>query len=261
MELAPIQMTFFRWLIALLILFPLAYIVEKPNWKTILSHWKMLLISSLSGVVAYNFFLYEALKYTTSLDASLINVINPILISISATLFLKEKMTFKRLLGFIISLRGVLFVLTKGDSSLILHKNFNIGDLIMLGAISVWTLYSLIGKKLKDIPPISAAAVSALLGVLFLLPFVLFSKMTLLSKNALIGIVYIGIFPSVVAFIFWNKGIRELGAGQSGIYMSLITLFTAIISFILGNPINGYQIIGGLLIFIGILVTSKFSRN
>lgn len=260
-EMTPVQMTFFRWLIAISFLFPLAHLMEKPDWKSILSHWKILLLSSLSGIIAYNFFLYEALRYTTSLNASLINAMNPILIAICATWFLNEKMTYKRMIGFIISFCGVLFILTKGNLSIILNQHFNLGDVMMLGAISVWTLYSIIGKKIKTIPPISATAISALFGVICLFPFVLLSKspftITSLSSHALIGIIYIGIFPSVVAFICWNKGIRELDVGQSGIYMSLITLFTAFISLALGNPINLYQIIGGILIFTGILITSN----
>ncbi|WP_058304679.1 DMT family transporter [Gorillibacterium timonense] len=257
-ELSPIQMTFCRWLIAVCLLFPIAQWVEKPAWKAVWKNWPLLLLMGLLGVIGYNLLLYEALRFTTSLNASLVNAMNPALIVFCAALFLKERLSKYSVLGLLVSLVGVLLVLTKGQPGFIFQMAYNAGDLLMLAAISVWTTYSLLGRRAKGIPPIAAIAVSALLGLLVVLPFFLASGNPFpLSGKAVIGIVYIGIFPSVASFIFWNAGIREIGASRSSIYMNLITVFTAILSVLMGNGIEVSQIIGGLLVFAGVYLSAN----
>lgn len=261
-ELSPIQLTFCRWAIAIFLLFPIAHWVERPVWKTVWKQWPLLFTMGVLGIIGYNLLLYEALQYTTSLNASLVNAMNPALIVCCSALFLKERFSISTVLGLLVSLAGVMLVLTHGQFSFIFQNSYNIGDLIMLAAISVWTAYSLLGRRAKGIPPISAIAVSALLGLIVLFPFFLASGNPFpLSGKAAIGIVYISIFPSVASFIFWNAGLREIGASRSGIYMNLITVFTAILSLLMGNRINISQIIGGVLVFAGVYLTSTRGRT
>lgn len=259
-EMTPIQMTFVRWLLAVLILFPLAQVLEKPKWGQVWKRWKILLIMSLLGIVGYNVLLYEALRFTTSLNAALVNSINPAVIAIFAVWFLKEKLSVTNSLGLVISLFGVLLVLTHGALLQIFTIHYNQGDLLMLLAITVWTFYTLIGKKLGNVPPIAATAVSATLGLIVLLPFFLTSGFSYrLSQTATIGIIYIVLFPSVCSFVFWNSAIRVIGASKAGIYLNMLTVFTALISLILGKPITLPQIMGGVLVIIGVYLTNRKS--
>ncbi|WP_025690470.1 DMT family transporter [Paenibacillus zanthoxyli] len=261
-EMTPVQMTFSRWLIAVFLLFPIAHFVERPDWKSVLKEWKVLLLMSVLGVVGYNFLLYEALRFTTSMNAALVNAMNPALIVLFSSFFLREKISLAKGLGLLVSLLGVLLVLTKGQLQLIFQTEYNLGDLLMLAAILVWTFYSILGRKMKGLPPISATAVSALMGLLLILPFFLASGIHLpLSPKATMGILYIGIFPSVGSFIFWNASIREIGASRAGIYLNLITVFTAILSMLLGNPVTLAQVLGGLLVFAGVYITGKKDKG
>lgn len=261
-ELTPLQMTFSRWSIAVILLFPIAQWIEQPNWRDVWSRWKILLVMSLTGIIAYNYLLYEALRYTSSLNASLVNAVNPVLIALFSALILKEKIPFKNKLGLLVSLCGVLLVLTKGQVLQIFRLEYNTGDLLMILAILVWTFYSILGKKILSIPPISATAVSVLIALIILLPFVLYTGLQIPhSPQAMVGIIYMGLFPSVGAFVFWNIGIRQMGPGRAGIFMYLITVFTAIIGLILGQPITFIQISGGLLVFIGLYLSSSKSRT
>lgn len=260
-EMTPLQMTFSRWLIAVILLFPIAQWIEHPNWREVWSRWKILLVMSLTGIIAYNYLLYEALRYTSSLNASLVNAVNPVLIALFSALILKEKIPLKNKLGLFVSLCGVLLVLTKGQLLQIFKLEYNTGDLLMILAILVWTFYSILGKKILSIPPISATAVSVLIALIILLPFVLYTGLQIPhSSQALVGIIYMGLFPSVGAFVFWNIGIRQMGPGRAGIFMYLITVFTAIIGLILGQPITFIQVSGGLLVFIGLYLSSSKSR-
>lgn len=256
-EISPLQMTFTRWTIAICLLFPIAHWIEHPDWKKVWKQWKVLFIMGVLGIISYNFFLYWALKYTTSMNAALVNSINPAVIVLFSAFLLRERISLKNGVGLVVSLFGVLLVLTKGHIQEILHLTYNLGDLLMIVTILIWTFYSIIGRKLKSIPPISATAASALLGIISLLPFIFFSEFNYnLSTSAITGILYMAIFPSVGSFIFWNSALRHINASQAGIYLNLITVFTALLSLLLGQPITLVQIVGGILVFIGVYLSS-----
>ncbi|MEI7025069.1 DMT family transporter [Paenibacillus sp. y28] len=258
-ELTPLQMTFCRWLIAIFLLFPIAHWVERPVWRDVWKRWKTLIVLAVLGIVSYNFLLYEALRFTTSMNAALVNAMNPAVIVIFSALLLKESISRMKVLGLLVSLLGVLLVLTNGQLQQIFHMDYNAGDLLMLLAIVVWTLYSIAGRKMKGLPPIAATAASALIGLLLVAPFFFLSGGLSLpiSAAAAWGIVYMGIFPSVGSFIFWNAALRQIGVSRAGIYLNLITVFTAILSLALGKPITIVQIAGGLLVFAGVYLTGR----
>ncbi|WP_416825371.1 DMT family transporter [Ectobacillus polymachus] len=257
-EMSPLQITFSRWMLAVILLFPIAHFIEHPDWKQVWRKWKLLLPMGALGIIGYNFFLYIALQYTTSLNAALINSLNPALIVLFSFLFLGEKLAPKNIVGLFVSLFGVLLILTKGQLQQIFTIHYNEGDLLMLFVIFIWTVYSILGRRQKGIPPISATAVSAFLGLLLVLPFVIATGIHLPhSERAIVGILYIGLFPSVGSFVFWNTAVSQIGASRASIYLNLITVFTAIISAFLGQPITMIQILGGLLVFFGVYLTSK----
>jgi len=157
------------------------------------------------------------------------------------------------------SLMGVLIILTRGNIGQVLQVEYNKGDLLMLVAILIWTIYSIISKRLKLVSPITATAASAVIATIIMAPFAIYQGIDLgaLSPVAWTGIIYITIFPSVFSFIFWNIGMKELGANKTAIFLNLIPVFTAIISWSLGNEITKAQVLGGLLVFIGVYVTTR----
>lgn len=108
---------------------------------------------ALLGVVGYNFLLYEALRFTTSMNAALVNAMNPALIVLFSAFFLRERISLAKGVGLLVSLLGVLLVLTKGQLQLIFQTDYNLGDLLMLAAILVWTLYSIFGRKMGGCLP------------------------------------------------------------------------------------------------------------
>ncbi|MFB9326714.1 DMT family transporter [Paenibacillus aurantiacus] len=255
----PLQMTVSRWCVAVCFLFPITQLVEKPDWRAVLRKWKLLLVMSVFGIIGYNFLLYEALRFTTSMNAALVNAMNPALIMLLSALVLRERVTAKHSLGLLLSLFGVLLVLTKGQLGQLLHLDYNEGDLLMLLAILVWSIYSIVGRRAASIPPIAATAMSALFGLALLMPFAFaFGAFDFeVNRETATGILYMGIFPSVGSFIFWNAAIREIGASRAGIYLNLITVFTAVFSVLMGQSITVAQVLGGLLVFAGVYVTTR----
>jgi drug/metabolite transporter (DMT)-like permease len=257
-ELTPVGLTFTRWLFASILLLMIAKKVEKPDWKEVLNQWPKILGLSLFGIIGYNLFLYYALYYTSPLNASLVNSFNPGLIAIASAVYLREKISKYHILGIAISFLGVFIVLTKGNLIKAFEINYNIGDLLILAAVIMWTIYSMIGKKLTTVPPITSTAVSGMLSAILLLPFAINQNIDFanISTLSLIGVIYIILFPSLCSFVFWNIGVREIGAAKAGIFMNLNPVFTAAISWIMGQQVTMVQLIGGLLVFAGVYITT-----
>ncbi|WP_139491533.1 DMT family transporter [Brevibacillus dissolubilis] len=258
MEVSPLWITFSRWLLALFFLFPIAYFVEKPDWqKAVKSNWLALIGMAILGVAGYNLVLYSALEYTTATNAALVSALNPGVIVLFSVFLLKENISRIQVTGFIVSLIGALVILTQGNIGKLIQLEVNKGDLLMIAAVLMWTFYSIIGKKLT-MPPITATAVSSLFGTVILAPLAIaqgieIEKVTMLGAS---GILYMAIFASVCSFVLWNVCVRAIGASQAGIFLNLIPFFTAIISGILGEKIMVAQVIGGVLVFFGVYLTT-----
>ena len=224
--------------------------------------WKPLLLLGVLGIIGYNLLLYSALGYTSPTNAALISALNPGLIVLFSVLLLKESLKKMQIVGLFISLFGALIILTRGDLLSIFQTDYNRGDLLMIGAVIVWTFYSIIGKRLS-IPPITATAVSTLLAMFLLAPFALWEGLQVseVSQISIYGIVYMFLFSSVCSFVFWNISVKKIGASQAGIFLNLIPVFTAVISVALGETIRFEQMVGGALVFLGVYLTSGMLTN
>ncbi|MDQ0163030.1 DMT family transporter [Aeribacillus alveayuensis] len=261
-EMSPLWITFARWFLSLAFLIPISYWIERPNYREIFKRsWLPLSVMGILGIIGYNLLLYGALEYTSPLNASLVNALNPAMMVVFSYFILKERMTFINVIGFFISLVGVLLILTDGHLELVFQTSYNLGDLMMVGANLVWVFYSIIGKRLA-VPPITATACSALLSVFFLLPFLFLYPfdITQLSARGITGIIYMWLFPSVCSFIFWNMSVKKVGPSHAGVYLNLITVFTAIITIILGEKIAASQAIGGVLVLFGVYFATKITK-
>ncbi|HYF84263.1 MAG TPA: DMT family transporter [Clostridia bacterium] len=263
-EMPPISITFTRWLFASIILIGIAHFIEKPKWNTVFKEWPSLTGLAILGIVGYNSVLYYALNFTSPTNASLVNSFNPGLIAVASAIYLREKIPRIQVLGILVSFLGVFVIMTKGNLLQIFATQYNKGDLLMIGAIIMWTLYSMISKKLTTIPPITSTAVSGLIAVILMAPFAIAQGIDYakLSTIAVTGIAYITIFPTICSFIFWNIGVREIGVSKAGVFLNLNPVFTAVISLALGQKITIVQVLGGLLVFLGVYITTgMFEKN
>ncbi|MED5051350.1 DMT family transporter [Anoxybacillus rupiensis] len=262
-ETGPLWLTFIRWGIALIFLLPLTYLLERPRYTEVLKRWWLpLLVNGILGIIGYNLLLYGALKYTSPMNAAIVNALNPAIIVMFSYFLLKERITLMNIFGFAVSLIGVLFILTKGHLLFIFQANYNLGDLMMLLAGVVWALYSIMGRKLA-VPPITATAFSVFFSIVTLLPFMFFHPFSLheLSKGGSIGILYISLFPSVLSFLFWNVSVKKVGPSYAGIYLNFIAVFTALITFLLGDSLSIPQLVGGGLVLTGVYLATAIPKT
>ncbi|WP_068696650.1 DMT family transporter [Paenibacillus yonginensis] len=256
----PVWAAFLRWAIAASVLLPMAQLVEKPSWIQIWRrNWGLLLFMSLIGIAIYTLLTYTALKYTSSTNGSLINSLTPAVVSVLSFLFLKEKVKFRQGAGLILSLIGVLTVLTKGRLLAIFDTSYNMGDAILLAAVFLWAVYSIVSKRAQHLPPIAFVAMTAVLGVLFMTPLLFMQPLhrEQVTPLGIMGIIYLGLFPSIGSFLFWNRGVKELGAGKASITMNLMPIFTAGLSILFGQPLLLSQVIGGTIVIAGMLLSAN----
>ncbi|MGF9696265.1 DMT family transporter [Paenibacillus sp. MABNR03] len=256
----PIWASFLRWLIAAIVLIPLAQLVEKPKWlKVWKNNWGVLLFLSLVGVVAYTLLTYTALQHTSSTNGSLINSLTPAVMIVLSLLFLKDKITRWQGAGLVLSFLGVLTVLTKGHLLGIFSTHYNQGDGIMLLAVFLWAIYSIVGKRAQHLPPITFVAFTAFIGVVCMTPLLFLQPLHIehVTSFGITGILYLGLFPSIGSFLFWNQGVKELGPGKASITMNLMPIFTAILSVMSGQELLISQIVGGVIVIMGMLLSAN----
>lgn len=262
-DIPPITLAFLRWVVAFLVFFPIVYSRTKKEWPMLKRHFGAVLILALTGVATFNTLVYIGLHYTTSINASLMNSSTPIIIYILSFIFLKERLTKFQLFGTLLSLAGVLFIISGGSLESLLAFSFNKGDIIVLVAVFCWSVYSLLIKKYAGkLPSYSTFLVTIALGALMLLPFTVFELLTtsqpiIWAPSTIGAILYVGMIASIVAFLSWNTGVVALGANKAGIYLNFIPVFATIFAVLfLGEKLLIAQVVGGIAVFAGVFITT-----
>ncbi len=258
-QVAPITLSFWRWLLAMLILLPFAL---KPMWqqrKIIQQHFLKICFLAILSISGFNSLAYIALQYTTATNATLLNSFIPIFILVITGLFFKEKISNKQIFGVFVSLMGVFVILTRLDIEVIKSLTINKGDLWMLLAALDWALYSIFLKYLrpKDISPLPFLGIMVIIGTVVLIPLLLinpFNEAPIVWNDGMIkALSYIAIFPSIFAYLAWNYGMQKLGAATGGQFIHLMPLFGALMAVIfLGESIQLYHLLGGACIALGL---------
>lgn len=260
---SPMTLTMVRWLIAIIVLVPLVWWKEKnlvPPKQAIVP----LLLMGVTGVAFFNIFQFLALERTTSTNAGLISTMNTISIALFSFVLLKEKITKWQLSAMVLSLFGVVLVLSKGDLQLLLDFQLNTGDLWMLAAVCVWGLYSVCSKwAMQTTSPLMATLYAGIFGVLLLLPFTTTDfTFTNVNTSFILSMLYTGIISTVVCMVFWNIGVQKLGATTSGIFLNFNPIFTALLAYLfMGENMSWLQGIGGLIVIMGCYLFTHFKTK
>lgn len=257
---APLELTFWRWVLAAVPLLILAQAIERPDWRSALRHWRMLLLLSLLGMSGYTLLLYSALQHTSALNASLITAANPALIVVLAVILLGDRPRPLSWLGIVLGLLGVVLVLTGGDMQKLLTFSIGVGELLMLGSITVWGLYTILARRLR-VPAITSTAIQVAMAAVMLSPFALAAGAAFpATATERWSLAFVALFPSLGSYLLWNLALKTTSAASAGNYLNLIAVFTAIITLLMGRPVTLPQVLGGLLVISGVLLTSARRR-
>lgn len=262
-DIPPITLAFLRWCVAFIVFFPIAYPYIKKDWSKLKAHWPIVCLLALTGVASFNTLVYIGVHYTTSINASLMNSSTPIIIYVLSFIFLKERLSSYQIFGTLLSLIGVLFIISGGSLKALLAFSFNKGDLIVLFAVFCWAVYSLLIKQYAGrLPGYSTFLATIAIGTVMLLPFTIYELIMTTttiewSLSTISAILYVGIVASIIAFLSWNTGVIALGANKASIYLNFIPVFAALFAILfLDEQLQIPQLIGGAAVVSGVLLSS-----
>ena len=262
-EIPPFSLNFYRWLFAWLILFPFTYkeIIKKKNY--ILKNIFFFIILGFKSITIFNSIVYYSLNFTQVISGVLMISTIPVMIIFISSLLKIEKTNIFQILGVVLSLTGVVFIVTKADIEILKTLNFNKGDITMVVAMFSWATYSALLKKKKyELSQISLLEVVITFGLVFLIP-IYFIEMNMgylikLGKPFYLTLTYVVLFPGLCSFFFWIKGISIIGANRSGIFLHLMPIFGAVMAMIIfDEKFMFYHLLGAFFILMGIILSNK----
>lgn len=260
---APIELSFWRWLIAALILAPFAIPSLIGKWRVIRARKGLLALLALTGVVLFQVLIYLGLRTTTAVNALLFNSSAPLFILLCSWTMERETAKAKQLLGMLVSLAGIMMIMGRGELASILRFDFHLGDAWILLAMPCWGIYSVL---LKRRPPEfngnELLFVVVAIGVLLMAPVfalnALYSHPQMPTLGEVAGVVYTGLFGSAGAFICWNKAVVRVGANAAGFSMHLLPVFGTVLAIIfLGEDLHLFHIVGIATILIGVYLATR----
>ena len=266
-EVPPLTLNFFRWLIVWIILIPFTYGDILKNIKVIKKNFYPILLMSITSISVFNSVVYYSLNFTQVLNGALMISIIPVLIVFISFIFKTEKISLSQILGLILSITGVTTIITRLDFSKLINLNLNKGDLWLLVAMLSWAIYSIMLRTHKtELKYLSFISVIVSIGLIFLLPQFLFEfyNHQVIRFNIPVFFItsYVVLFAGLGAYIFWNKAVIIIGPNKAGIFLHLMPVFSSFMAiFLLNEKLMNFHVIGAIVIFIGIYLSSKKSAS
>lgn len=256
----PATVAFFRFFGAALLLFPLMWVKEKNRKKPTLKDYGLFAILGLTGIALYNICFFFATKHAPVIKSSLFIASNPVLIVLLSGLILKEKITKNNIIGMFIALTGVTFIITAGHLLSLFQFGFEPIDLVLFGAVVSWALYSVVGKiVLKKYSSVESTTYAVAFGTIFLLPFALvettWQDVQQANLTTWIAIAHMSIFVTVVSFVLYYNGIKEIGAAKASIFINVMPVSAVIMATIfLGETFTLAHGVGAAFVLSGVYV-------
>ncbi|MBU1340061.1 MAG: DMT family transporter [Proteobacteria bacterium] len=259
-DIPPIQLNFWRWVIALIVLIPLSHKQILRHKAIIKSEWKIITALGFTGIACFHICVYTALTTTTAINALIILSTSPMAIVLIARLFFKEPIRVSQTIGILVSLVGAVTLICHGNPLALQNFNFNSGDIWMLIAVPMWAVYAILLKQQnRQLPQIVLLTSTVTAGLAMMIPFYMTSLFMepeiSINVSSLLGLLYISLFASVLAFLFWNHGVSIIGPVKAGMYIHLMPVFGSFLSIIILNEgMATYHIIGATFILAGIVL-------
>ena len=266
-EIPPLSLVFYRWSLVWIILLPFTYKEIIKHKYIILDNLPLLFFLGLTSVGLFNSFTYLSLIHTQVINASLFNTAIPAVIILLCFLFKIEKTNRFQILGLIISVCGILAIITKLKLDVLFTLNFNRGDLIMIGGVITWGVYSTLLKKKKfTLPLLTLVHVICTFGLISVFPQFLYElsngQVIKFDTNLFSTLVFLALFPSIGSYYCWAGAVSIIGANRAGISLSLIPLFSSIMAILIYDEIfEFFHLIGAVLIILGLFLSNKEIKN
>jgi drug/metabolite transporter (DMT)-like permease len=258
----PLAISMLRWIFPAVLLWLFARPYIKKDWPLIWRHRVLIVLLSVSGGGVFGALQFVGLQFTTAVNVAVFNSVPPVLIAAAGALIFRDRLLPAQVAGIAISLAGVLVVVTRADLTVLTQMEFNRGDIIILSNMVLWSGYS---ACLRLLPPVhwqSFLFVFAAISSIATIPFFLWEHLsgytlqpTLLTFGALS---YISLFTSLFAYLFWNRGVEQIGANRAGVFLHLIPVYGAVLATVfLGERLMAYHVLGFTLILSGVWLAGR----
>jgi drug/metabolite transporter (DMT)-like permease len=252
----PVAFAFWRWVLALALILPFTWSHLRKDWPAARTGIGSLLALSLLGISAWNALLYTAVHTTTAINAALIQSSMPAFIVVLSRGLFRDRIRRIQWAGVILGFAGAAVIVLRGKSGSLSSMAFVSGDLMLIAAVLCYALYSVLLRKRPPIHPLSFLALTFALGAAGLLPAYLLELTRtgpfVLTRETALSILYVALFPSIVAYFCWNRGVAGVGANRAGLFMNLIPVFASALSIaFLGETLQAFHLAGMALILCG----------
>ena len=256
---SPVSISFYRWLVAFLVLTPFMSVKVWRERQLVVQHWKQLAVLAAFGMVLYQGLGYTAAHYTTATNMGIINAFIPIFTIFVSMLMLKDIPNRFAVVGSLLSFMGLLYVMAQGNLLNLVQSGGHLGDVMMVLAVFFYAFYGVFLKKWQlKIPLMISLYVQIIFALLYHLPFVLWLGLDAINPQNVGSVLYAGIFPSLIAPLVWMLAVQMIGPNRTSIFMNLMPVFTAIIANIwLAEAWTVYHSLGGVIILLGIVLAQK----
>jgi drug/metabolite transporter (DMT)-like permease len=260
----PMTLAFVRWAGASLIVLPFAARHIAQDWPVLRKTWPMMLLISVTGFSVYNTMAYYGLQYTTAINGLLLQSIGPLFVAVWTFVLFGDRLTLRQACGICVSLSGVLVIICHGSLAVLLNIAFNRGDIFFVIALVFYGFYAAMLRKRPAIHPLSFLAVGMGIGAVFLVPFVVYEfesgRTFVLDTESLLSFAFICIFPSLIGYLFLNRGIELVGANRAAPFIHLVPVFGSVLAIVLlGERFELFHAVGYGLVFSGITIATKKS--
>jgi drug/metabolite transporter (DMT)-like permease len=258
----PVTLSFLRWSLAFLIVLPFAWKELMRDWSAIRARLGFMIFLSVTGISAFTSMQYWSLEHTTALNTLLLQSAGPLVVAVWSLILFGVRLTLAQACGVLLSLAGVLVILLHGDLTALADIAFNEGDVIFTVALIIFGLYSVLTLKRPPIHGLSFVAFTFGCGAACLIPpliWELFSRPLMrLDINNLMTLFYVGVFPSALAYLCFNRGVHLIGANRAAPFFHVVPVFGSAMAIVfLGERPQPFHIIGFALVLAGVFVASR----
>ena len=230
----PVALAFWRWVLAFALITPFTWPRARRDWPLVRANLPLMFLLSSLGVSAFGALLYTAVRTTTAINGSLVQTTLPAFVILFSLLLYRESVSGRQILGVALAVAGAGWVVVQGELGTLAALSFVPGDLIILLAVILYALYSVLLRRRPPVHALSFLFYTFSFGALILVPFYLWElaggATFALTRGVLLSIGFVALFPSIFAYLTWNRGVILVGANRAGLYITLLPLFTALLS-------------------------------
>jgi drug/metabolite transporter (DMT)-like permease len=262
----PITLAFVRWAGAFAILLPFALTYLIRDWPIIRKHFALMALLALTGFAVYNTLAYYGLQYTTAINGLLLQSIAPLFVALWSFVLFRDRLSLRQACGISVSLTGVVVIVCHGSLDILLNVAFNRGDLMFVVALVIYAFYVAMLRTRPAMHPLSFLAFGMGGGALVLIPPMIVELMAgktfILDGESVASFAFICIFPSLLGYLFLNRGIELIGANRAAPFIHLVPVFGSVLAIaLLGERFEVYHAVGYVLVLSGITVATRARGN